>query len=333
MHETNISFIKSFIDNYYFKDNETTLYGWILSTDDKYAPIIKIIINEGEEIYPTHMVERKDVVEFYSNPIYNICGWYFNITKKVENIDFYVSNNYDNWQLLNITNSYKTDNKILFRNLDTNANNNAINIINNYNNNNTVDNFSINKNTIPSFIVVDNVYQNPDYVRDFALKQEFIEHKLYHKGKRTDSVYRFPGLKELFESKIGVKIKNWEKYGTNGCFQICIAGDQLVYHYDGQEYAGVLFLTPDAPPQTGTSFYRSKYTKKMKMGENEYDIVFRNGHLDSTDFDLVDTVGNVYNRIVLFDAKLIHSASCYFGTNKDNCRLFQIFFFDLETNL
>ena len=50
------------------------------------------------------------------------------------------------------------------------------------------------KKFIPSFVVVDNFYENPDDVRTFALKQEFSFHPDYHKGKRTDVVYRFNGL-------------------------------------------------------------------------------------------------------------------------------------------
>ncbi len=137
-------------------------------------------------------------------------------------------------------------------------------------------------------------------------------------------------MKESFESILNCKIKDWTKYGINGCFQYCIGGDQLVYHVDQQEYAGIIFLTPDAPPQTGTSFYRSKNTKKMKLQELDSDIVFKNGYLDSTEFEVVDVVGNVYNRLVLFDSKMFHAASTYFGTNLENGRLFQLFFFDLE---
>ncbi len=186
------------------------------------------------------------------------------------------------------------------------------------------------KTSPPSFIVIDNFYQNPDSVRNFALSLTYNEHKEYHKGKRTDNCYRFNGIKEEFERILGVKIKNWDNYGTNGCFQICVAGDQIVYHNDSQQYAGVLFLTPDAPPNTGTSFYRSKHTKTMKPTADNTSIIFKNGFLDSTEFEMVDTVGNVYNRIVLFDSKMIHAASCYFGTNLQNGRLFQLFFFDID---
>ena len=187
--------------------------------------------------------------------------------------------------------------------------------------------------TIPSFVVVDNFYENVDFIRKFALSQTYEYHTAYHKGKRTEQVYRFEGLKESFENILNSKIKNWETYGVNGCFQICVGGDQLVYHCDGQEYAGIIFLTPNAPPQTGTSFYRSRHTKKMKCNENDENdenIVFKNGYLDSTEFEVVDVVGNIYNRLVLFDSKMFHAASNYFGTNLENGRLFQLFFFDLE---
>jgi hypothetical protein len=68
----------------------------------------------------------------------------------------------------------------------------------------------------------------------------------------------------------------------------------------------------------------------MKIEDGESNIVFQNGFLDPTQFDVVDVIGNVYNRLVLFDAQFIHAASCYFGNNISNGRLFQLFFFDFE---
>jgi hypothetical protein len=177
-------------------------------------------------------------------------------------------------------------------------------------------------------------------VRAFALTQNFDLHPAYHKGQRTDACFRFDGLKEAFEKILGTKIANWTHYGTNGCFQFCKGGDELVYHYDTQEYAGVLFLTPDAPPQSGTTFFRSKNgsNDRSKNGSirridssANIDAIFSTGFLDPSLFDVVDVVGNVYNRLVLFDAKLIHAASSYFGNAKENGRLFQLFFFDIES--
>jgi hypothetical protein len=176
---------------------------------------------------------------------------------------------------------------------------------------------------------VDNFYKDPLLVRNFALNQEFQADLRYFKGKRS-ACFRFDGLKERFEKILNRKIINWEKYGTNGCFQYCVAEDLHVYHYDFQQYAGVLFLTPDAPIQSGTQFFRSKHTKKMRVEKEEHSLVFAKGFYDSTEFESVDTVGNIFNRIVLFDARMIHAAPIYFGSNKQNGRLFQLFFFDLE---
>lgn len=65
--------------------------------------------------------------------------------------------------------------------------------------------------------------------------------------------------------------------------------------------------------------------------ENDFestDVFGETGFYDRSKFELVDTAGNVFNRLVLFDAKCIHSANEYFGTNITNSRLFHLFFFD-----
>ena len=50
--------------------------------------------------------------------------------------------------------------------------------------------------------------------------------------------------------------------------------------------------------------------------------------VDPTPYERVDTVGNVFNRLVLFDGGLIHSGNDYFGWDIPSSRLFQIFFFE-----
>jgi hypothetical protein len=294
MHESNEEYVKSYIDSITFENNFFKIEGW---TFHEKLAILPLRIKTNDNYFDIKIKNRQDVGLFYDNSNILNCGWYIdNIPNKYSKVELEI----------NIENEWKKVFDILLCN------------------------HQINYNNIPSFVVIDDVYVDPDSVRNFALSQTFNYHPNNHKGRRTDTTFLFNGLKDLFESKLNCKIKNWEYYGTNGCFQYCIAGEQLVYHFDAQQYAGVLFLTPDAPPQTGTTFYRSKYTKKMKVSDNEHSIVFKNGFYDSTEFDVVDVVGNVYNRIVLFDARMIHAASCYFGTNIDNGRLFQLFFFDLD---
>lgn len=195
-------------------------------------------------------------------------------------------------------------------------------------------------NNAPAVIVVDNYYNNPDQVRDYAMTLDFNPNVKYHKGSRTEVKTIFEGTKQSFEKLLGKKITVWEEHIYNGVFQYCTAQEALVYHTDNQSYAAVVFLTPDAPPECGTSFYKSKNNGLMayptaadcqKHGKSEdqlFNEMFAGNFYDKTRWDLVDVVGNVYNRLVIFDAKRVHAASAYFGDSMENSRLFHMFFFD-----
>ena len=183
---------------------------------------------------------------------------------------------------------------------------------------------------------VDNFYENPDEIRKFALDQEYIEGGIGRGfiGDRTSQQFLFPGLKERFEDIMGKKITKWEEHGMNGRFQYCWSGQPLVYHCDDQKWGGMLYLTPNAPYQCGTTLYANKKTRARTYFDEGWNSAWENVpgdcHLDGTHFEPVDVMGNVYNRLVIFDASCIHSASEYFGTVKENCRLWQMFFFDTE---
>jgi hypothetical protein len=189
-------------------------------------------------------------------------------------------------------------------------------------------NTSINIQYDKRIFVVDNFYSDPYSVRDFALTQQFNDDLRYYKGKRTSEQFFVPGTKKAFESIIGKKITAWEEYGMNGVFQTCNAEDPLVYHTDLQEWAGMVYLTPNAPFECGTSMYAHKETKVRHTSDPGIDIAFDGGFYDSTKFELVDVVGNVFNRLVIFNGKCIHAASKYFGKNLEDSRLFHMFFFD-----
>lgn len=194
----------------------------------------------------------------------------------------------------------------------------------------------------PDLVVVDGFYENPGEVRAIALSQGYHD-SAYHKGKSTRNQFLFPGLKERFEDLLRRKIVAWETHGRNGVFQYCIAGDTLVYHSDLQNYAGAVYLTPNAPPETGTTFFRSKEFGLDHSPTDAEAVVFgyKNAGelahkmyggrlLDKTAWEEVDRIGNVYNRLALWPGGKVHAASDYFGSTKEDSRLFQIFFFDVE---
>lgn len=181
--------------------------------------------------------------------------------------------------------------------------------------------------------IVDDFYRNPDEVRKYALTREFDEGGFGrgYIGRRTFKQYLFNGLKEEFEKIMGMKITRWQEYGMNGRFQSCWAGEPLVYHCDEQKFAATLYLTPDAPYQTGTTMYAHKATRIRHNSHPGIMSTFSGKTtLDRTPYEPVDVVGNVYNRLVIFDAGMIHSASEYFGYDLEHSRLWQMFFFDAE---
>ena len=268
----------------------TEASGWTLHP----GHTVRAVVDEGTDL-PIEISQRADVASFYKTDIGSCVGWRLQIPagKPVE-------------LQIRTTGEWRT-----------------VFVLNN------VLSPAIAKRSPPTFIVVDGFYEKPDNVRAFALSCTYLGDSKYHKGCRSSETYRFPGLKERFEQILGLPILNWEKYGTNGCFQYCIGGDQIVYHHDMQQYAGVLYLTPDAPVESGTSLFRAKKTGAMNGFDAAYGDTYPTGHLDPSVFDCVDVVGNVYNRLILFDSRMIHAASSYFGNTKENGRLFQLFFFDL----
>jgi hypothetical protein len=200
--------------------------------------------------------------------------------------------------------------------------------------------FKINSKQDKRLFVVDNFYEDPLAVREVALNQDYFQGE-GAVGERTRVQFLFEGLKERFEQIMQVSIADhtengfgWFDVGVNGRFQSCIGGVPQVFHCDEQQWAGLIFLTPDAPPQSGTTFYRHKDSKVFHKNDIDWSIgdngnVFtKPTYLDPTPFEAQDKIGNVFNRLVIFDGGLIHSGNDYFGHSRETGRLFQIFFFN-----
>ena len=189
--------------------------------------------------------------------------------------------------------------------------------------------FNINRGRNKKLFVVNNFYSNPDEIRKYALQQEFKEDIRYYKGLRTTRSYRTESMKRVFENIMGERIQKWD-YDMNGVFQITTSNDVQVYHHDMQRWAAMIYLTPNAPLESGTRLHSSKINNVSHLTEGRglIDEAFSFGFYDSSKFNLVDSAGNVYNRLVIMDAMNIHSAGPYFGNTPENGRLTHLFFFD-----
>jgi len=196
------------------------------------------------------------------------------------------------------------------------------------------------KATKRSVTVVDDFYTDPDFIRDFAMNNLTFTPSGYHKGCRSER-FLLNGTKEKLEEILGRKVTNWNhpQY-ANGVFQFCTKDDPIVYHSDTQTYAGAVYLTPDAPLRSGTSTYRSTTTGATRfdpeeMSSERFKTTFSHGgsevnFYDNSTLEVVDSIANVYNRLVVWDGRAIHAGNGYFGSDIGDSRFFQLFFFDLE---
>lgn len=192
-----------------------------------------------------------------------------------------------------------------------------------------------------NLIVIDHFYNNPMETRNYILTQEFSV-KGNFPGQRTIS-YANSHLKETIQKYLShTKITDFPcpkpdnsdaSQIYNGSFQYTTSRDRSWVHTDKwNNWAGVLYLTPNAPLSSGTGFYRFK-----DGAMSEEDTVFLNNEKevnrftqDMTKWELMDRVGNVFNRLILFNAHKYHMSMDYFGDSKENGRLFQTFFFSTE---
>ena len=188
-------------------------------------------------------------------------------------------------------------------------------------------------------IVIDNFYNNAMDTRNYVLTQDFSV-KGNYPGQRTIS-YANNHLKEIIQKYISpfgtikeFPIPNPDKSDAdkiyNGSFQYTTSRDRSWIHTDSwNNWAGVLFMTPDAPLSAGTAFYKfrdgSMSSIDGKILDNQKDT--DKWSQDFTKWELVDKVGNVFNRLVLFNSTRYHMSMDYFGDCKENGRLFQVFFF------
>jgi len=323
-HESNSPYVKWHIDE--FKQIQNTTYkvtGWIFHQNRE---IKNILI--GDSILTYQRISRPDVCQTYPYIINNNVGFELLIEEK----DLYKTLSVvfeDNTGIVNIGNFKSFITK--FTNFRSITNNKSL-----------TEDYILNSgfnNLHKGIMVVDNFYKDPDAIREYAITNLTFNSSGYHKGERSQERFILNGTKERFEQIIGRKVTNWEhpEY-ANGRFQFCVEDDPIVYHVDNQTFAAVVFLSPNAPLEAGTATYRSKITGATRFEEfdtPEFITTFKGygseiNFYDGSSFEVVDQVGNVYNRLVIWDAKTIHAATKYYGDHIHNSRFFQLFFFDVE---
>jgi len=189
-----------------------------------------------------------------------------------------------------------------------------------------------------SLIIVDDFYNNVDDVREFALQQDFNVDGNYP-GHRTISFIN-ESIKTAISNIVSPYAGNITWWGDNytGAYQYTTQHDRSWIHADQTTmWAGVCYLTPNAPYSSGTGLFRHKTSglrAAVKNPDGSYDqdilsAVYKDSR-DMTKWELMDVVGNVYNRLVIYRGDLFHMSLDYFGSDRHDGRLFQTFFFNTE---
>jgi predicted Zn-dependent protease with MMP-like domain len=184
-----------------------------------------------------------------------------------------------------------------------------------------------------SLIVIDDFYNDPDKVREFALEQEFTVTGNYP-GLRTKSFWT-PDIGQAIERVMPFCGKIVDTFGAEngegytGAFQVATARDRTWIHTDHNNmWSAVLYLSPNPPPSAGTGLFRYKRTGVSKDPDGSKMDLYDG--MDITKWDLVDRIGNKYNRLVIYRGDLFHASLDYFGKDLRSGRLFQTFFFNTE---
>lgn len=190
-------------------------------------------------------------------------------------------------------------------------------------------------------LVIDEFYSDPYETREMALRQEFAVQGNYP-GKRTKSFApKGSGAYELIQKAIepmAGKITWWPDDSYTGSFQYTTSRDRSWVHADQHNnWAGVLYLTPDAPVTGGTGLFKHKPTgldRAPKNPDGTYDeemmkIIYKDSQ-DMTKWEMVDFIGNKFNKLIMYRGDMFHTSLDYFGQDMHDGRLFQVFFFSTE---
>lgn len=212
-------------------------------------------------------------------------------------------------------------------------------------------------NPTKSFPVLcqDNFFDYPDEIRDYALSLDYKPSEDGRwPGKRTAALHTFNSklnaeillkvFSNYFDFNAGCSL-NWKE--SYVCFQKvkpyanntnCVENKGWI-HSDTAGFAGLIYLTPEANKESGTSLYELKKEykdintqqfledieelKKLYKGE-KYNVTKLDKDYKNLikHFDKVIEVKNVYNRLISYDGGNWHSA----GDFVDKERLTLVFF-------
>ena len=213
-------------------------------------------------------------------------------------------------------------------------------------------------------VVVDDFFNDPEMIVDYgkSLQMEPDQAVRYQPGKRSKNLWeidkilnenillkimscyfdlaymeftweasklQFHEIPRFSENKNDVRNKGW------------IHQDNETYSAgkDDFELAGLIYLTPDIDPDSGTSLYNVKSTKSNKIYKTilAKDTLFKDGYFDKEEytksyiehrecFSEKLRIYNIFNRLIMYDTREWHGANSYYNGDGKDARLTLGFF-------
>ena len=210
--------------------------------------------------------------------------------------------------------------------------------------------------------IEDDFYPKPDQVREQALKEFFYPGRkgsrrmfpgVRTRGKITNENFIY--VKNRLEKIIGKRIIDFPFNNSNTAFTLGkkekVSLVNWVHHdcsqiteklknsLDGEAWASICYLSPNAKVTHGTGLFMSDKTGKIYKNE-EHSYAIGGGFKDfweygkapeGEDFKLHSYISNIYNRLVIYPADYWHAPfNAGWGHDKETGRLVQVCFFVTE---
>ena len=198
--------------------------------------------------------------------------------------------------------------------------------------------------------VVDNVLPNPEEVAERCLSKQDWMMGAPWKPEVWPGIRSPNALSPEELAKVEARVQ--KETGVKSLYQDNMRGKMALSHNHVQivgakesvskphvdalalcNFAAVIYLHPNPPKHTGTSFYRLRLGPG-RLGGNLcpagcFNLVealgVRQVPVDAWELDL--ELENAFNRLVVYRADLVHSATAYFGTEDKRSKRMTIVFF------
>lgn len=188
--------------------------------------------------------------------------------------------------------------------------------------------------------VEDDYFSDPYNIRNVAIKN--IE------KFNIDTNFLWPGMRWINGVEDSVKnkiLKTTSNISHNSVFSQSKFHYQIIgkeycegsIHRDHSKYTALIFLNPNPPSDSGIEIYERKDDNKilinynltqekqkfMKSSKNFLDRFTYYNKLKKVSqlFEQPSIISNKFNRLVIFNSELYHSAQKYFGNSSSNSRL------------